>query len=208
MVSTVAGASADRFTVLVAAIAAGLAGVFSMAAGEFMSSRSQREIFDAQIRDERTEVLERPGEAEAEVAYMFEEDGLPPAEAAAVAATVASHPDVLLKTMVEKELGLAGEHQEGSPLQGALIMGAAFGFGAAVPIIGYLALPAELGVWGAGFATAGVLFAIGALKARWTRRSWLRSGAEILLIGTVAGAVGYLFGTLLPALLGFTIPAA
>ena len=208
VVSTVAGASADRFTVLVAGIAAGLAGVFSMAAGEFMSSRSQREIFDAQIVGERNEVVERPGEAEAEVAYMFEEDGLPRSEAAAVAATVAAHPEVLLKTMVEKELGLAAEHAVGSPAQGALIMGAAFGIGAAVPIIGYLLLPAWMGVWGAGFATAGVLFGIGVLKSRWTRRPWLRSGAEILLIGTFAGVAGYLFGTLLPALLGFSVPAA
>ena len=60
-----------------AGIASGLAGIFSMAAGEYIGSKSQREIFDAQIVDEREEVHERPGEAEAEVAYMFEEDGLP-----------------------------------------------------------------------------------------------------------------------------------
>ena len=62
---------------LIAGIASGLAGVFSMAAGEYMSSKSQHEIFEAQIVGERDEVVERPGEAEAEMAYMFEEDGLP-----------------------------------------------------------------------------------------------------------------------------------
>ena len=77
VVSTVAGASADRYPVLIAGIASGLAGVFSMAAGEYMSSKSQHEIFEAQIVGERDEVEERPGEAEAEVAFMFEEDGLP-----------------------------------------------------------------------------------------------------------------------------------
>jgi VIT1/CCC1 family predicted Fe2+/Mn2+ transporter len=107
-----------------------------------------------------------------------------------------------------EELGLAAEHAVGSPAQGALIIGAAFGIGAAVPIIGYLLLPAWMGVWGAGFATAGVLFGIGVLKSRWTRRPWLRSGAEILLIGALAGVAGYLFGTLLPALLGFSVPTA
>ncbi|HUH16434.1 MAG TPA: VIT1/CCC1 transporter family protein, partial [Methylomirabilota bacterium] len=78
VVSTVAGATGgnNRFAVLVAGIASGLAGVFSMAAGEYIGSKSQREIFDAQIVDERDEVHERPGEAEAEVAFMFEEDGL------------------------------------------------------------------------------------------------------------------------------------
>jgi len=131
VVSTVAGASGNRVPVLVAGIATGLAGVFSMAAGEYMSSKSQREIFVAQIAGEREEVAERPGEAEAEMAYMLEEDGLPRTEASAVAGTIATHPDVLLKTMVEKELGLTGEHAEGSPFQGALVMGASFGLGSA-----------------------------------------------------------------------------
>ena len=76
-VTIVAGASSDQFAVLVAGIAVGLGGIFSMAAGEYMSSKSQHEIFEAQIVGERQEVAERPGEAEAEMAYMFEEDGLP-----------------------------------------------------------------------------------------------------------------------------------
>src|SRR6187399_2129354 len=79
-------------------------GLVSTVAGEYIGSKSQREIFDAQIVDEREEVHERPGEAEAEVAYMFEEDGLPHEDAREVARIMAGHPDVLLKTMVEKEL--------------------------------------------------------------------------------------------------------
>jgi VIT1/CCC1 family predicted Fe2+/Mn2+ transporter len=98
--STVAGASSERFPVLVAGIASALAGVFSMAAGEYMSSKSQREIFAAQMVGEREEVAERPGEAEAEVAFMLEEDGLPRDRAAGMASTLAQHPSVLLKTMV------------------------------------------------------------------------------------------------------------
>ena len=94
VVSTVAGATSDRYAVLVAGIASGLAGIFSMAAGEYIGSKSQREIFDAQIVDEREEVHERPGEAEAEVAYMFEEDGLPHEQALEVARIMAEHPEV------------------------------------------------------------------------------------------------------------------
>ena len=140
VVSAVAGAGTGRFGVLVAGIAAGLAGIFSMAAGEYLSSKSQREIFEAQIVEERREVHERPGEAEAEMAFMLAADGLPRDEAASVARAMAEHPEVLLKTMVEKELGLAIEPDEGSPFQGALVMGGAFGLGAAVPIIPHLFL--------------------------------------------------------------------
>jgi VIT1/CCC1 family predicted Fe2+/Mn2+ transporter len=202
VVSTVAGATTERFGVLVAGIAAGLAGVFSMAAGEYMSSKSQREIFEAQIVGEREEVAERPGEAEAEVAYMLAEDGLPADDAASVAHTFAGHPEVLLKTMVEKELGLTGDHAEGSPLQGALIMGTAFGLGAAVPIIPYLVLPFDLATPLSVLFTAGVLFGIGLVKARWTHRPALRSGLEIVALAAFAGIAGYLFGNVLPGLLG------
>ncbi len=206
VVSTVAGASAERFPILIAGIASGLAGVFSMAAGEYMSSKSQREIFEAQQAGERQEVAERPGEAEAEMAFMFAEDGLPAEDAAEVARIIARNPRVLLKTMVEKELGLTGEHAEGTPLQGAVIMGAAFGLGAVVPIIPYLLLDLGVAVYVSVLATAAVLFGIGVVKSRWTRRGWLRSGAEILALGAVAGIAGYFFGNLLPTLLG--VPAA
>jgi vacuolar iron transporter family protein len=91
---------------------------------------------------------------------------------------------------------------EGTPLQGALVMGAAFGIGAAVPIIPYLLLDVEIATWASVAATAGVLFAIGVLKSRWTRRGWLRSGVEILALGAVAGVAGFFFGNLLPGLLG------
>jgi VIT1/CCC1 family predicted Fe2+/Mn2+ transporter len=202
VVSTVAGASTERHVVLIAGIASGLAGIFSMAAGEYIGSKSQREIFEAQILDEREEVHERPGEAEAEIAYMLEEDGLPHDAAVHVAAIMAEHPEVLLKTMVEKELGLEVESDEGSPLQGALVMGAAFGLGAIPPILPHLFLSDDTAVIASVVATLAVLFSIGVLKSRWTHRSWLSSGAEILVLGAIAGVAGYFFGSLLPTILG------
>ncbi len=202
VVSTVAGASNDRYVILVAGIASGLAGVFSMAAGEYIGSKSQREIFDTQIVDERKEVHERPGEAEAEVAYMFEEDGLPHEQALEVAHIMAQHPDVLLKTMVEKELGLTVEEGGGSPLQGALVMGGAFGLGAVPPILPHVFAAGDLAVVISVAATLAVLFSIGVVKSRWTHRCWLTSGLEILAIGAIAGVAGYFFGSVLPVLLG------
>lgn len=203
VVSTVAGATGgDQFTVLVAGIASGLAGIFSMAAGEYIGSKSQREIFEAQIVGERTEVHERPGEAEAEMAFMLEEDGLPREAASHVARIMAEHPDVLLKTMVEKELGLAVEPEEGSPLQGALFMGGAFGLGSIPPILPHLLLTGTVAVIGSVVATLAVLFAIGVIKSRWTHRSWLGSGLEIVTLGAIAGVAGYFFGSILPVLLG------
>jgi VIT1/CCC1 family predicted Fe2+/Mn2+ transporter len=201
VVSTVGGATGQPFAVLVAGFAATLAGIFSMAAGEYMSSKSQREIFQAQIASEAKEVDERPGEAEAEVAFMLEEDGLSADAARRVAHELASNKTVLLKTMVEKELGLSVD-EDANALRGALVMGGSFGVAALVPILPYLFLSVTNAVWVSVILSGVMLFGMGALKSRWTGRRWLASGLEIFGLGTFAGIAGYLFGTLLPTALG------
>ncbi|MGH2378126.1 MAG: VIT1/CCC1 transporter family protein [Candidatus Limnocylindria bacterium] len=206
VVSTVGGATNDRFAILIAGIAAALAGVFSMGAGEYLSSKSQREIFLAQIRKEREEVAERPEEAEAEVAYMLEDEGLDQASAKRVAAELALKPEVLLNTMVEKELGIAVAEGRNA-LQGALVMGVAFGLASIVPIVAYVfldpgpAFPASMAL------SLATLFGIGIVKSRWTEANPIRSGLEVVLLAAVAGIAGYFFGSILPGLLGVNAPA-
>jgi VIT1/CCC1 family predicted Fe2+/Mn2+ transporter len=202
VVATVTGATGDQFPIVVAGVASALAGTFSMAAGEYIGSKSQREIFDAQVDGERIEVEDRPGEAEAEVAYMLAEEGLGEEDAASVAAIMARHPEVLLRTMVSKELGIQVDDEHGSPLQGALFMGAAFGLGSLVPIVPFLAVDIGAALPVAAILTGAVLFGIGVVKSRWTRRSAIGSGLEVLTLAAVAGIVGYLVGSQLPQLLG------
>ena len=208
VVATVAGASDDRTAVLIAGLAAAIAGVFSMGIGEYMSSKSQAEVATQQIAEEREEVLERPLEAEAEVAYMFEQEGLNRDDARRIAHTIATNPKSLLSTMVSKELGLIVDDEvvTGSPVQGALFMAGAFALGAAVPVIPFLIKGGTAALMASTIATAVALFAIGVAKTRFTHRNPLASGLEIVALAAVAGVAGYLFGNVLPELLGFTIP--
>jgi VIT1/CCC1 family predicted Fe2+/Mn2+ transporter len=202
VVSTVSGAYHDRFPILIAGIAAALAGIFSMAAGEFLSSKSQREIALAQIAEERDRVSAGQARAEAELAFILAEEGLPAADATQVAEVIGRHREVLLNLKVLKQFGVAVEEAGGSALQGALVMGAAFALGALAPIVPYLLLPVDVAIYGSVIATGAVLFAIGVVKTRWTHGSPIWSGLEILAIGALAGIVGYLLGTVLPNLLG------
>jgi len=205
VVSTVSGATHDRYPVLIAGVAAGLAGIFSMAAGEYLSSKSQREISLAQIADERARIADRPAEAQLELAKSLEADGLPVDDASAVAQLIGRHREVLLNTKVLRQFGVSLEESGGSPLQGAMVMGAAFALGALAPILPYLILPFEVAIYASVIATAAVLFVIGVVKTRWTHGNPIFSGIEILLIGAVAGVVGFFFGNILPTLLG--VPA-
>ncbi len=201
VVITVATATGQSYPVLVAGIAAALAEIVSMAAGEYMSSKSQREIFVAQIEKEREEVRARPGESEAEVAFMLEREGLPGAAAKRVAAELAREPNVLLTTMVEKELGITVEAGP-TPLQGAIVLAITFAVAALVPIAPFLLLPVRTALPVAILFAGVVMFGLGVVKARFTRRSALRSGLEIVALVAAASIAGYLFGTLLPAILG------
>ncbi len=85
---------------------------------------------------------------------------------------------------------------------GALFMGGAFGLGALVPVVPFLILPVGMAIPSAVIATGLVLFGIGVVKSRWTHRSALSSGLEVLTLAAIAGIAGYLVGTILPQLLG------
>ena len=202
VVITVATATNQQFTVLVAGLAAALAEILSMGAGEYMSSKSQREIFLSQIEKERREVEERPGESEAEVAYMLEREGLPEAAAHRVAAELATAPRVLLKTMVEKELGLTVD-EGGSPLQGAVILAGAFAVAALIPIGPFFFFPVPVALVVAVLLSSVVMFGLGVAKSRLTGRGPIRSGLEIVALVIAATLGGWIFGSLIPRALGF-----
>jgi len=109
---------------------------------------------------------------------------------------------VLLKTMVEKELGLVIEEGPGA-LQGALVMGGSFGLASLVPILPYLFLPIASAPVASLLLCGVVVFGIGVVKSRWTKRNPVRSGLEVVALAAFAGIAGYLFGSVLPSLLGF-----
>jgi vacuolar iron transporter family protein len=207
VVATVAGASTDNLAVLVAGFASAMAGIFSMSIGEYMGSKSQAEIFRWHLADELREVEERPFEAEAEVAFLFMQEGMDEDDAWRTAGIIAQYPRSMLATMAAKELGLSSDEQEdtaGSPLRGAAFMGLSFAAGAIVPIVPFLFTEGIPALIAATLFTALVLFGIGVVKSRWTQRFWLWSGLEIVALAAVAGIAGYLFGSVLPTLLGFS----
>jgi VIT1/CCC1 family predicted Fe2+/Mn2+ transporter len=104
--------------------------------------------------------------------------------------------------MVEKELGLVIEEGPG-PLRGALVMGGAFGLASIVPILPYLFLPIAIAPVAALVLCGVVVFGIGIVKTRWTKRDPIRSGVEVMALAAFAGIAGYLFGSVLPTMLGY-----
>ena len=105
----VAGASSDPHVVLLTGVAGMCAGAFAMAAGEYVSVRSQRELYEYQIGLERDELAQYP-EAEAqELALIYAAKGLPAAEATKLANRIVADPEHALDTLAREELGLNPE---------------------------------------------------------------------------------------------------
>jgi VIT1/CCC1 family predicted Fe2+/Mn2+ transporter len=166
-----------------------------MAAGEYVSVRSQRELYEYQIALERDELLEYP-EAEAqELALIYVAKGLPQQEADKLAQRLVSDPEQALDTLAREELGL-NPAELGSPLGAAASSFAAFAAGAAVPLApfvfsaGNAALPIAIGV------TAVALFGVGAVLSLFTGRSAWLSGLRTLALGALAGGVTFGIGRL------------
>ena len=129
LVMGVAGGTGNHEFVLLAGIAGLLAGAFSMAAGEYISMRSQRDTYEHRIRVEKAELEEWPEEEEEELVLIYRAKGLPEAEAQSVAKRIMSRPDVALETMAREELGL-DPSQLGAPWGAAISSFLAFVAGA------------------------------------------------------------------------------
>jgi vacuolar iron transporter family protein len=194
LVMGIAGASGGQGPfILLAGIAGLLAGAFSMAAGEYISMQSQRELFERQIALERAELEAMPHEEQAELAQVYRAKGFTEAEAATIAERMFRDPEHALDTLVREELGLDPD-ELGSPWGAAVGSFVAFALGALVPVIPYLLTAGSTAFVAAIALSVGALFAVGAGVSLLTGRSPLFSGGRQVLIGAAAAVVTYVVG--------------
>lgn len=193
----VVGAQAGTGTVLATGIAGLLAGALSMAAGEYVSVRSQRELFEYQIGLEADELRQYPDAEAEELALIYTARGMPQAQARDFARRLVAHPKQALDVLAREELGLNPDDL-GSPIGAALFSFTAFTIGALVPLLPFFAgsaLP-QAAYWGTGLAAAG-LFGTGAAMSLFTGRNPWRGGLRMLAIGALAGGTVFLIGHLI-----------
>jgi VIT1/CCC1 family predicted Fe2+/Mn2+ transporter len=199
LVAGVSGGSGDSEAVLLAGLAGLAAGAFSMAAGEYISVRSQAEHALAEIETERQEIARNPRGEERELAQMFVAKGLDPALAAQVAHQLSRDPDQALAVHVREEMGLDTAALPSATLA-ATTSFASFAVGALLPVLPYLFGASSL--WPAAVLAMSGLFGCGAFVTRLTPRAWWYGGLRQVLVGAVAGAVTFGFGSLVGAGLG------
>jgi vacuolar iron transporter family protein len=198
----VAGAGAATAYVLTAGVAGLLAGALSMAAGEYVSVRSQREMYEYQIALEREELAEYPEEEAEELALIYQARGVELEQARAVSRSLLSHPQQALDVLAREELGLNPDDL-GSPWQAAAASFVTFAAGAAIPLMPFLVgFSGPRATLSSALVTLVTLFAVGLALSLFTGRQALRGAVRMVLIGGGAGTVSFLVGRALGVAIG------
>jgi VIT1/CCC1 family predicted Fe2+/Mn2+ transporter len=199
LIMGVAGASAGAGSVITAGVAGLLAGALSMAAGEYISMRSQREMFEYQIGLERDELGEYPDEEAEELALIYAARGMDLEEARRITRALVKNPEAALDALAREELGLNPDDL-GSPWGAAVFSFLAFAAGAILPLVPFLlGLPLGTALMVAAVVAGVALFGVGAALSLFTGRRAFAGGLRMVLIGGGAGVVTWLIGNLLGA---------
>ena len=197
IVSGVAGATENaRQYVLLAGLAGAIASALSMGSGAYLSTKSEREIHQAEVGRERREVTENPQEEIEELELFYQLKGLSEDEARALVSRIAAEPERLVQALAQEELGIA-EERAPNPLISAVSASISTFFGAMIPVLPFFFIGGITAVLLAGVISLIAHFAVGAAKTLVTGRSVWISGGEMTLIGAIEGVVTYGIGILI-----------
>ncbi len=196
LMSGVAGGAVSPQGIIIAGLAGLAAGAFSMAAGEYISVASQRELVEAELDVERRELSKHPQCEQRELAALYENRGVEPALAREVARQLSHDPEQALEIHAREELGIDPGDLP-SPAVAAVSSFGSFALGALLPLLPYLLGARAL--WPAVLVALAGLFLCGAVVARVTARSWWFSGLRQLALGGAAAGVTYALGTVFDA---------
>jgi len=196
-VAGVVGAITDPYIVLLSGVAELFAGTISMGAGAYQSSKSELEVLERESQRKRVKKGGTPEEEREALIKYYEAEGFKRGEAEAIVDRIAEQKELPAQEGALEELGLAPE-ELGSPVKAALLCGVFFGLAALVPILPFvfpgLACGDALMVSAVG--TLATLFGVGAMKTIFSRKNWIRSGLEMMVIGASAAAITYIIGKL------------
>lgn len=206
LLTGVSVATHDRWTVLMTGVAAAVTGGLSMATGSYLSSKTERDLFQKEFLDQERLARDEPYLAPEALLESLVQEGLDRPSAYRVVKIISGRQELLLRTVQEKVLGL-GSADISQPFKAGTVMMLSFLLGALVPLLphilrlGSLALPVS---WGASILA---LVGVGIFKGVLTRKSLVGSGLEFAGVALGSAGVGWLIGKLFESLLGHSIPA-
>jgi vacuolar iron transporter family protein len=194
IVSGVSGATLGNSKwVLLSGLAGMIASALSMGSGAYLASKSEREIYQAELAREREAIASNGAEARELLSLYYQVKGLPQQDADHMVEHIASDPEQMLRALAAERLN-ATEEALGNPLTSAISGALSTAAGAFIPIVPFFFLSGYRAVIVSAAVSLVAHFAVGAAKSLVTVRSWWSSGFEMTLVGAVEGLVTYVIG--------------
>lgn len=193
LLAGVQGATENNAVVILTGLTAMFAGAISMAAGSYLSSSAEKEIFDKELREAERLAEREPYLAAEGLLRALSEEGLKKEQSYRIVKLLAQEEKVFLRTFQEKVFGL-GAAELHRPVQAALVMGFSFIVGAIIPLLPYLILAGMQALYLSITLAAVTLFSVGVFKGYLAARSLFLSGLEFFFIAVGAALLGYLIG--------------
>ncbi len=193
VVGVVGGGFASR-EILLAAVAAAVAGAISMAAGEYVATKSQEEVFDGERELEREHLKHHRDVERDEIREMFGEMGLESRLVEEIVDSLDRDDEAFLKVMMALEFGVVEEERR-SPILAAVFSGLLFLAGSLPSVLPFvfIATPST-GLAVAAVASGIALFAVGALKTVTTKTHPIISGLENMAIAAGGAVLSFAIG--------------
>ena len=196
LVAGMIGAQSDlqmaSHAVVVAGLAGAVADALSMGSSGYLAAKSEREVFEHEIKMEKEEIRLMPDLEREELSLLYQAKGIPESQAEALATQVMSDPERALEEKVREELKI-GEATS-TPMREAWITGIATALGALIPVAPLLLIDGPAAVWTSFILAMVSHFAVGAARSIFTGRGLLRSGMDMFLVGLGVAGLGYLVG--------------
>ena len=209
VVAGVAGASLSPGVVLILGFANLIADGISMAVGDYLSDKSERDYYRSEKEREQWEADVNPEGEKAELREIYLKKGLPADKTDQLVEIIASNKEIWIETMMHEELGMM-EDTETSPLKSSIVTFLAFAIAGFMPLISYVfssMIPffQQNSFVSAAVITGITLFTVGALRQGVTGVKWYIGGLEMLTVGGLSAAAAYFVGFLLKSIFGVSV---
>ena len=192
-ITGIAAATHDPFTILLAGGVIISVESISMAVGSFLSSKSERQIAERKLEEERIELRRYPKYEKKELVEMYITDGWPKKLATEMSEVASKNKELFLQEMAYRELKVFPSDLE-SPKNNALVMGLTYIVGGFIPLSPYILLSVSQAMTVSIVITFIALFIVGVLTTKYSRRLWWKAGLEMLTLAGLAALIGYLVG--------------
>lgn len=195
-ITGIAIGSQDHYTVILSGTVIIAVESISMSFGSYISNRSEYEVNQRRIEEEKEEIENFPEQEKEELLQMFIRDGWPTDLANKMSETASKDPSLMLTEMTHRELLITHASPQDA-FRNSIYMLFSYIIGGFFPLAAYLILPIQNAMPISVIITLMGLFGIGAVTTKYSKVSWIKAGARVLLLGFIALVVGFLIGELI-----------